>query len=437
MFYSNFIFFKKGPLSKVWLAAHWQRKLTKAHVNGTDIDVSAKTILDPNTPLALRLSGQLLLGLVRIYQKKVQYLQEDASDALTKIKIVFRPGTGVDLPPEPKGKRKDIDLKQRTGDIEFGIPDLGLDNLDALLLGDDQWMRRGGTGEPRLSTSDQALTVPHAQITLPEPEYKLDINIEEHMEMDQPQGDIDTILANLGQVEEKDESVEKPRAPEEAADESKGPEEPMEVDESKEGPPGRMSVDLVIPDNISVATDVSGGTKDTGIVAPPPAPVSDSDTTQTQEELDKKHKKPEEKPEEKPEKKPEEKPEEKKVPKKRKREEKPDPKTELQKRAIQAALKDTSDIVLESRETLIFSKKQKLRHSRRGRLNALLEEPGLGFHLFESQPYLNPPPLAPELRELYKTRMQTGPLLIPLKPKVAAELKASQELEAKKKKRSR
>jgi len=152
-------------------------------------------------------------------------------------------------------------------------------------------MRRGGTGEPRLSTSDQALTVPHAQITLPEPEYKaLDINIEEPMETDQPQGDIDTILANLGQ--EKDESVEKPRAPEEVVDESKGgAEEPMEVDESKEGPPGRMSVDLNIPDNISVATDVSGGTKDTGIVAPPPAPVSDSDTTQTQEELDKKHKK--------------------------------------------------------------------------------------------------------------------------------------------------
>jgi cohesin complex subunit SCC1 len=99
MFYSKFMFVKKGPLSKVWIAAHFQRKLTKTLVQGTDINISAKSILDPSTPLALRLSGQLLLGLVRIFQKKVRYLQEDCSEALTKMKMIFKPGA-VDLPPE-------------------------------------------------------------------------------------------------------------------------------------------------------------------------------------------------------------------------------------------------------------------------------------------------------------------------------------------------
>ena len=39
-------------------------------------------------PMALRLSGQLLLGVVRIYSRKARYLLEDCSDALLKIKVV-------------------------------------------------------------------------------------------------------------------------------------------------------------------------------------------------------------------------------------------------------------------------------------------------------------------------------------------------------------
>lgn len=39
-------------------------------------------------PLALRMSGHLLLGVVRIYSRKVKYLLEDCSDALIKIKMV-------------------------------------------------------------------------------------------------------------------------------------------------------------------------------------------------------------------------------------------------------------------------------------------------------------------------------------------------------------
>ena len=39
-------------------------------------------------PMALRLSGQLLLGVVRIYSKKLKYLLEDCNDAIQKIKLV-------------------------------------------------------------------------------------------------------------------------------------------------------------------------------------------------------------------------------------------------------------------------------------------------------------------------------------------------------------
>ena len=37
MFYSQLLLAKKGPLSKVWLAAHWEKKLNKQTILTTDI----------------------------------------------------------------------------------------------------------------------------------------------------------------------------------------------------------------------------------------------------------------------------------------------------------------------------------------------------------------------------------------------------------------
>ena len=41
--------------------------------------------------MALRLSGQLLLGVVRIYSRKAKYLLDDCNDALLRIKMVRLP----------------------------------------------------------------------------------------------------------------------------------------------------------------------------------------------------------------------------------------------------------------------------------------------------------------------------------------------------------
>ena len=40
MFYSQFILAKKGPLGKIWLAAHLDKKLTKNQIFQTDIKAS-------------------------------------------------------------------------------------------------------------------------------------------------------------------------------------------------------------------------------------------------------------------------------------------------------------------------------------------------------------------------------------------------------------
>ena len=51
--------------------------------------------------MALRLSGQLLLGVVRIYSRKAKYLLDDCNEALLKIKMVLFIGSISDLCSNP------------------------------------------------------------------------------------------------------------------------------------------------------------------------------------------------------------------------------------------------------------------------------------------------------------------------------------------------
>lgn len=99
MFYSQFLLEKKGPLGTIWIAAHLERKLRRNQVTGTNISAAVDSIISPEVPIALRLVGHLLLGVVRIYSKKVTYLYQDCSQTLTKINRAFHP-VHVDLPPD-------------------------------------------------------------------------------------------------------------------------------------------------------------------------------------------------------------------------------------------------------------------------------------------------------------------------------------------------
>lgn len=89
MFYSETLLSKTGPLARVWLSANVERKLKKHDILQSDIGDSVNAIVDRGSaPLALRLSGQLLLGVVRIYSRKARYLLDDCNEAILKIKMV-------------------------------------------------------------------------------------------------------------------------------------------------------------------------------------------------------------------------------------------------------------------------------------------------------------------------------------------------------------
>ncbi|KAK7057243.1 RAD21 protein [Favolaschia claudopus] len=125
MFYSETILSRRGPLGKVWLAAHMERKLSKTQTLQTDIEQSVGAIMGQEVEvMALRLSGQLLLGVVRIYSRKAKYLLDDCNEALLKIKMAFRPGM-VDMTEDQ------LVVNKNAITLQGDVPDLDiLQNMD-------------------------------------------------------------------------------------------------------------------------------------------------------------------------------------------------------------------------------------------------------------------------------------------------------------------
>ncbi|TPX71394.1 hypothetical protein SpCBS45565_g01097 [Spizellomyces sp. 'palustris'] len=128
MFYTETLLSKKGKLAKVWLAANWERKLSKSQFLQTNIEAAVHSIIETGQqPLALRLSGQLLLGVVRIYSRKARYLLEDCTEALVKIKMAFRPGV-VDMPGDHAVANVNaITLGDALTEFDILIPEPSLD----------------------------------------------------------------------------------------------------------------------------------------------------------------------------------------------------------------------------------------------------------------------------------------------------------------------
>ncbi|XP_059645347.1 sister chromatid cohesion 1 protein 2 isoform X2 [Cornus florida] len=86
MFFPQCLLFRKGPLGTIWVAAHCHKRLKKHQVTQIDISTSVdKILLDEFPIVTYRIIGYLLLGVVRIYAKKVEYLFHDCHDILIKI----------------------------------------------------------------------------------------------------------------------------------------------------------------------------------------------------------------------------------------------------------------------------------------------------------------------------------------------------------------
>uniref|UniRef100_A0A2K5YDZ0 Rad21/Rec8-like protein N-terminal domain-containing protein n=1 Tax=Mandrillus leucophaeus TaxID=9568 RepID=A0A2K5YDZ0_MANLE len=126
---AHFVFSKRGSLAKIWLAAHWDKKLTKAHVFECSLESSMESITSPKVKTALRISGHLLLEVVRIYHRKAKYLLADCNEAFIKIKMAFLSGI-VNLPEENREAAYNaITSPEEFHDFNQPLPDLA--DIDA------------------------------------------------------------------------------------------------------------------------------------------------------------------------------------------------------------------------------------------------------------------------------------------------------------------
>ena len=166
MFYSQVILAKKGPLAKVWLAAHWgDKKLARPQIFATDISQSCVDIMNPSVPLALRLSGHLLLGVVRIYSRKVKYVLNDCTEAMLKLQMAFSSGKQQSQLLEDPNAAREL-LQEMDG--QHLVPNFGeFDKVHVVegfclpLPEDNEWILAEDEDEPPTSQNNQLLLAAH------------------------------------------------------------------------------------------------------------------------------------------------------------------------------------------------------------------------------------------------------------------------------------
>ncbi|WFD23982.1 sister chromatid cohesion protein 1 [Malassezia equina] len=198
MMFHDVILHKQGPLSRVWIAAHWDRKLSKSQLLQTSIPSSIDVLVGQDeeaAPVTLRISGQLLLGLARIYSRKAKYLQDDCSDALLRIKVAFRGTAVVDLSHEQlHGARAAITLPDVYTPMDLLLPEPTL----------DQWgVRKSAHARQLARPSD---------ITLPDAPWAMDESLPPLGPPSEALGDVTTTGFDLGLVDESPR-LSRPRAP--------------------------------------------------------------------------------------------------------------------------------------------------------------------------------------------------------------------------------
>lgn len=74
MFYSHQLLARKAPLGQIWMAAILHKKLKRRELDKLDIVKICHEIMNPSVPMALRLSGILMGGVVIVYEMKVKLL---------------------------------------------------------------------------------------------------------------------------------------------------------------------------------------------------------------------------------------------------------------------------------------------------------------------------------------------------------------------------
>ncbi|KAG8644865.1 sister chromatid cohesion 1 protein 1 [Manihot esculenta] len=129
MFYSHQLLARKAPLGQIWMAATMHAKINRKKLNKLNIIQICEQILNPSVPMALRLSGILMGGVVIVYERKVKLLYDDVTRLLVEINEAWKVKSAPDPTVLPKGKsqakKEAVTLPENqdtdVGDIERSV----------------------------------------------------------------------------------------------------------------------------------------------------------------------------------------------------------------------------------------------------------------------------------------------------------------------------
>ncbi|XBI45426.1 hypothetical protein VPH35_109896 [Triticum aestivum] len=100
------------PCPRRRMAATLHAKINRKRLDKLDIIKICEEILNPSVPMALRLSGILMGGMVIVYERKVKLLYDDVSRLLIEINEAWKIRLAVDHTVLPKGKAQAMSMKQ-------------------------------------------------------------------------------------------------------------------------------------------------------------------------------------------------------------------------------------------------------------------------------------------------------------------------------------
>ncbi|KAI8027314.1 Sister chromatid cohesion 1 protein 1 [Camellia lanceoleosa] len=208
MFYSHQLLARKAPLGQIWMAATMHAKINRRKLNKLNIITICEEILNPSVPMALRLSGILMGGVVIVYERKVKLLYDDVNRFLVELNEAWKVKSVPDPTLLPKGKSQAkyeaVTLPYNNQEAELGEIEESLTNTRTM-MGFQQTgyiaMRLDNVDEPYINNnnpsekdqSEQYHQADAANITLFD-SYQTDTRPYHHFERFDIEGDNETQL---------------------------------------------------------------------------------------------------------------------------------------------------------------------------------------------------------------------------------------------------
>lgn len=229
---SDLLLARQGPLAQVWLASNYDKKLSKHQLLSTNIVTSSNIISskqlhalnaasDPGNTITLRLSGQLLLGIVKIYSRKTKYLLDDINETLYKLKNSFKYASGatlgtttaiaINLPPQQTTMTNFSRtlLQDQVTDLDlFYQDDLRLDEPEQSTSTDTLLSQVSSLGQEPVDF-DRSVEVARGDDAMDvDFDLNLDDSIEQGRDVQIPMSEGDTSVLDLGKEHSELEGVD-------------------------------------------------------------------------------------------------------------------------------------------------------------------------------------------------------------------------------------